>query len=82
MVEDSGPPSIGKPHVQRSDERAASVKMGDISINVRHMSVLVAQLSYSVKFGKNEKVILQNINMLLKSGDMCALMGASGAGKR
>ena len=43
----------------------------------------VANVSYSVKLGKNNvKNLLKNVSFSLEPGNMCALMGPSGAGKR
>jgi ABC-type lipoprotein export system ATPase subunit len=39
-------------------------------------------LSYSVYFNGKRHALLKNINFHLNRGDMCALMGPSGAGKR
>ena len=42
----------------------------------------VIDVSYSLTAGNIEKLLLQNVNLMLEPGDMCALMGPSGAGKR
>jgi ABC-type multidrug transport system ATPase subunit len=39
-------------------------------------------LSYSVYFNRKRQALLRNVNFHLDPGDMCALMGPSGAGKR
>ena len=50
------------------------------------MKIDVVNLSYSVEVGKGkerkEKQLLNNVSFSLEKGDMCALMGPSGAGKR
>ncbi len=43
----------------------------------------VVDVSYSVTVNKNTvKHLLRNVNLRLDSGELCALMGPSGAGKR
>ena len=47
------------------------------------MSLQAFDLSYKIFAAKNEnRIILRGINLSICPGDMCALMGASGAGKR
>ncbi|KAF7279378.1 hypothetical protein GWI33_007321 [Rhynchophorus ferrugineus] len=40
-----------------------------------------SNLSYTVKQGKQDKVILKNVSGTLRSGELTAIMGPSGAGK-
>ena len=40
------------------------------------------KLSYSVKVQGKTKQLLRDITLRLDSGELCALMGSSGAGKR
>ena len=42
----------------------------------------VQKVSYSVNIGKDVKNLLKNVSFTLEPGNMCALMGPSGAGKR
>jgi ABC-type multidrug transport system ATPase subunit len=42
----------------------------------------VSKLSYSVVIGKTTKNLLNNVSFSLEPGNLCALMGPSGAGKR
>ena len=44
--------------------------------------VCVSKLSYSVVNRSKLKRILRGISFTLKNGDMCAILGPSGAGKR
>ena len=37
-------------------------------------------LSYSVLVNKTNKVLLRNVNFSIEAGELCALMGPSGAG--
>ena len=46
------------------------------------VQVDVCDVCYSVFLGGEEKKLLQHVSFHLEPGDMCALMGASGAGKR
>ena len=46
------------------------------------VTVDIKNVSYSVFINGEERKLLQNISFHLDAGDMCALMGASGAGKR
>lgn len=46
------------------------------------VQVDISDLSYSVFMDGVEKKLLQHVSFHLEPGDMCALMGASGAGKR
>ena len=46
------------------------------------VAVDIKNVSYSVFINGEERKLLQNISFHLDAGDMCALMGASGAGKR
>jgi ABC-type lipoprotein export system ATPase subunit len=39
-------------------------------------------VSYNVTVGKVVKRLLKDINLRINEGDMCAVMGPSGAGKR
>ena len=39
-------------------------------------------VSYNVTVGKVVKRLLKDINLRINGGDMCAVMGPSGAGKR
>ena len=39
-------------------------------------------VSYNVAVGKVVKRLLKDINLRINGGDMCAVMGPSGAGKR
>jgi ABC-type multidrug transport system ATPase subunit len=58
----------------KSVDKSSSTNMG-VRLDVR-------DVSYSVFYGGKEKKLLRNINMRLEPGEMCALMGSSGAGKR
>lgn len=42
----------------------------------------VIDLSYKVIVNNKIKVLLKEVNLHIKSGEMCAVMGPSGAGKR
>jgi ABC-type multidrug transport system fused ATPase/permease subunit len=42
----------------------------------------VVGVSYSIYVNKKEKKLLKNVSLRLEPGEMCALMGPSGAGKR
>lgn len=42
----------------------------------------VVDVCYSVTIDKKTKQLLRNVNLRLDPGEMCALMGPSGAGKR
>lgn len=42
----------------------------------------VRNVTYSVNIKGKDKILLRSINMRLEPGEMCALMGSSGAGKR
>jgi ABC-type multidrug transport system fused ATPase/permease subunit len=46
------------------------------------VSVDVINCSYTVTVGGKEKQLLRDVNITLQPGEMCALMGPSGAGKR
>jgi ABC-type multidrug transport system fused ATPase/permease subunit len=46
------------------------------------VQVDVCDVCYSVWITGEEKKLLQHVSFHLEPGDMCALMGASGAGKR
>jgi ABC-type transporter Mla maintaining outer membrane lipid asymmetry ATPase subunit MlaF len=39
-------------------------------------------VSYGVTVSKQYKIILRNVNLAVYPGDLCAMMGSSGAGKR
>lgn len=39
-------------------------------------------VSYSVEVGSTVKKLLIDVNLHISAGDMCAVMGPSGAGKR
>lgn len=39
-------------------------------------------VSYGITLNGREKKILRNVNFSVKSGEMCCLMGASGAGNK
>jgi ABC-type multidrug transport system fused ATPase/permease subunit len=45
-------------------------------------AVDVVNVSYNVLLNKKPSVLLKNINISIKPGKLCALMGPSGAGKR
>ena len=45
-------------------------------------SVCVSNLSYAVVVKERVKRILRKISFYLANGDMCAILGPSGAGKR
>ncbi|XP_018565251.1 ATP-binding cassette sub-family G member 4 isoform X1 [Anoplophora glabripennis] len=40
-----------------------------------------SNLTYTVRQGKKDKIILKNVSGRLRSGELCAIMGPSGAGK-
>lgn len=46
------------------------------------VQVDIGDVCYSVFLNGEEKKLLQHVSFHLEPGDMCALMGASGAGKR
>lgn len=46
------------------------------------VSVDVINVSYCVMANGKEKQLLRDVNISLQPGEMCALMGPSGAGKR
>lgn len=51
--------------------------------NVARMAQLVLQnVSYNCINGVVEKELLQNVSMYLHRGELCAVLGPSGAGKR
>lgn len=45
------------------------------------VNLAFSNLSYTVKQGKQDKVILKNVSGTLRSGELTAIMGPSGAGK-
>ena len=46
------------------------------------VTVDVVSCSYTVTVGGKTKQLLRDVNLNLQPGEMCALMGPSGAGKR
>lgn len=46
------------------------------------ISVDVVNISYCVTVNGKVKQLLRDVNLSLQTGEMCALMGPSGAGKR
>jgi ABC-type protease/lipase transport system fused ATPase/permease subunit len=48
----------------------------------KQASVLVSDLGYAVVVGDKVKRILRKVSFVLGAGDMCAILGPSGAGKR
>lgn len=42
----------------------------------------IAHLCYNVDIGRKEKQLLVDVNLKIKSGELCAVMGPSGSGKR
>jgi ABC-type multidrug transport system ATPase subunit len=57
-------------------------KAGDLVDNNSGVRLDVRDVSYSVMVSGKEKCLLRNINMRVEPGEVCALMGSSGAGKR
>ncbi|CAH1173556.1 unnamed protein product [Phaedon cochleariae] len=70
--------------------RSSDVKVQIVSTQVKKLTNLpqrpkvdlsFSDLTYKVKQGKEEKIILKNVSGRLRSGELCAIMGPSGAGK-
>ncbi|KAI0890676.1 BcatrD protein [Annulohypoxylon maeteangense] len=65
-----------------SEQLVESKKTADDMIGISNGAHLLwTDLSYAIKEGKNEKVILNNIDGWVKPRTLTALMGPSGAGK-
>jgi ABC-type protease/lipase transport system fused ATPase/permease subunit len=47
-----------------------------------HFRLDLVKVSYSIPVKSSQRILIRNINFNLQSGDLCALMGPSGAGKR
>jgi ABC-type multidrug transport system fused ATPase/permease subunit len=60
--------------------KSSSAKKGPL--DAVGVQVDVCDVCYSVWITGEEKKLLQHVSFHLEPGDMCALMGASGAGKR
>ena len=64
-------------------ETAASIEAPRSSSAIKMgAKVDVVDLSYSILLNGKMKRLLKNVSFTIQSGDLCALMGPSGAGKR
>ncbi len=59
-----------------------STRKGELEADNAGVRLDVRNVSYSVMVKRKEKKLLRNVNVRLVPGEMCALMGPSGAGKR
>lgn len=65
-----------KPEKDKKERKSELLGMQDGT------QVDVVDLSYSVLVNKKSKQLLNGVSFSLEAGDMCAIMGPSGAGKR
>lgn len=73
---------MGTFHRSSAENLVESKKTTDDMLGINNGAHLLwTDLSYSVKEGKDDKVILNNIDGWVKPGTLTALMGPSGAGK-